>query len=76
MGTDEYGTNLYGYINRQGDEIIPAEFSIYGDFHNGVAFVDNEKYIDKTGKVLTKEELRGYKETTTCFQNEKWGSNV
>lgn len=73
MGTDEYGTNLYGYINRQGDEIIPAEFSIYGDFHNGVAFVDNEKYIDKTGKVLTKEELRGYKETTTCFQNEKMG---
>ena len=23
--------------------------------------------------MLTKEELRGYKETTTCFQNEKMG---
>ena len=52
LRTDEYDSPVYGYIDKMGNEVIPAKFSIAGEFKNGIALVDLENYIDKTGKVL------------------------
>lgn len=50
--------DCYGYIDLQGNEVIPCKYKSFGeeasnDFYEGLAFVSNgEKYgfIDKTGK--------------------------
>jgi hypothetical protein len=52
--------NKYGYINRQGEIIIPFEYDYASDFYNGAATVTIAKngialhsLIDKTGKSIT-----------------------
>ena len=44
----------WGFVNRQGKEVIPCNPRIIGEFHCGRAIIRNEKglcgYIDKTGK--------------------------
>lgn len=44
----------YGYINRNGDVIIPLEYTKATDFKDGVAVVMKEKYgvIDENGEIL------------------------
>lgn len=53
---DQNGQWLYGYINREGDIMIPAEYSSATDFNNGKAVVQrkDEKYqmIDEQGNVI------------------------
>lgn len=56
-----------------GNEVIPAKFSIAGDFKNGIASVDLDKYIDKTGKLLSNNDLRTHDEIVIFSQDEKMG---
>lgn len=45
INDDEYGY-LYGYINKYGEEIIPAKFEYAEDFYKGVAIVSiDEEYF-------------------------------
>ena len=73
LRTDEYDSPVYGYIDKMGNEVIPAKFSIAGDFKNGIALVDLENYIDKTGKVLTGNELEFQDKIVIFSQDEKMG---
>lgn len=73
LRTDEYDSPIYGYIDKMGNEVIPAKFSIAGDFKNGIALVDLENYIDKTGKVLTGNELEFQDKIVIFSQDEKMG---
>lgn len=72
LRTDEYDSPVYGYIDKMGNEVIPAKFSIAGDFKNGIALVDLENYIDKTGKVLTGNELE-FQDKIVIFHKTKDG---
>ena len=61
MRTDNDDSPIYGYIDKMGNEVIPAKFRDVEDFRNGIAsvrfdFDDPAVYIDKTGKVLTAKE--------------------
>lgn len=53
---DQNGQWLYGYINREGDIIIPAKYLSAADFNNGKAVVqpkDGEyQIIDEQGNIL------------------------
>lgn len=73
MRTDNYDSPIYGYIDKMGNEVIPAKFSIAGDFKNGIASVDLDKYIDKTGKLLSNNDLRTHDEIVIFSQDEKMG---
>lgn len=73
MRTDNYDSPIYGYIDKMGNEVIPAKFSIAGDFKNGIASVDLDKYIDKTGKLLSYNDLRTHDEIVIFSQDEKMG---
>lgn len=73
LRTDEYDSPVYGYIDKMGNEVIPAKFSIAGDFKNGIALVDLENYIDKTGKVLTGNELEFQDKIVIFSKDEKMG---
>lgn len=73
LRTDEYDSPVYGYIDKMGNEVIPAKFSIAGEFKNGIALVDLENYIDKTGKVLTGNELEFQDKIVIFSQDEKMG---
>jgi len=66
IAKDNISQDKWGYIDREGKEVIPPRFSHAGSFSNGLACVsklkkdvwfsidDNESYgfIDKTGKVI------------------------
>lgn len=56
--TTENGLYLYGYLNRQGKEVIPARFITANEFHNGYAVVqisDQEfALMNKDGKIIHK----------------------
>ena len=47
---------LYGYLNRQGEPVIPAQYRVAQPFQDGVAQVrtqdDEYLFIDKTGQVV------------------------
>ena len=73
MRTDNYDSPIYGYIGKMGNEVIPAKFSIAGDFKNGIASVDLDKYIDKTGKLLSYNDLKSHDEIVIFSQDEKMG---
>lgn len=73
MRTDNYDSPIYGYIDKMGNEVIPAKFSIAGDFKNGIASVDLDKYIDKTGKLLSNNDLKTHDEIVIFSQDEKMG---
>ena len=73
LRTDEYDSPVYGYIDKMGNEVIPAKFSIAGEFKNGIALVDLENYIDKTGKVLTGNEFEFQDKIVIFSQDEKMG---
>lgn len=51
------GNSLYGYIDRNGKEVIPPRFLLGNDFKDGFALVQDVdnlyKVIDKTGKIYT-----------------------
>ncbi len=47
--------NKYGFIDKNGNEIIPPKYDFVTDFHNGVVVVSlNKKYgfIDKSGNEI------------------------
>lgn len=50
--------NLYGYVDKNGNQVLPAKFASANIFNDGLAAVmpDGEKelwgYIDKTGKMV------------------------
>jgi hypothetical protein len=47
--------STYGYMDRNGDKLIPAQFQEAEDFHDGLAKVKQNGYygyIDKTGNVV------------------------
>ena len=49
----------YGYINKNGEKVIPAVFYSASDFHNGIAAVSIENkygYINKQGKPVVNIE--------------------
>ena len=73
MRTDNYDSPIYGYIDKMGNEVIPAKFSIAGDFKNGIASVDLDKYIDKTGKLLSNNDLKTHDEIVIFSQDEMMG---
>ena len=73
MRTDNYDSPIYGYIDKMGNEVISAKFSIAGDFKNGIASVDLDKYIDKTGKLLSYNDLKSHDEIVIFSQDEKMG---
>jgi WG containing repeat len=65
MGAVNLGANCgmggrWGYINRNGDVIIPYRFMWAGQFHNGHACVSEKQgemeMIDKTGAVMANEK--------------------
>jgi hypothetical protein len=48
--------NKYGYVDRKGTLVIPAQFEEAEDFREGIALVkfnDKHEYIDRTGTVVT-----------------------
>lgn len=50
---------LYGYVNQEGEEVIPCQYGSANDFHDGLAFVfsstsDQRFFIDQKGKVKIK----------------------
>ena len=76
--TDNDDSPIYGYIDKMGNEVIPAKFRDVEDFRNGIASVRFDfdvpaVYIDKTGKVLTAKELKSHHEIVTFWQGDKMG---
>jgi hypothetical protein len=55
-GNDASGKYLYGYLDRQGSEVIPLKYESASDFNNGTALVKvkDMQYalIDVNGKIL------------------------
>ena len=48
-----------GYINKQGEFVIPREFDYAGEFRNGLAQASKKSqnfYINKKGKVVWRAE--------------------
>lgn len=46
---------IYGFINKQGELVIPMQYSYTRGFYDGLAAVrkgDNQYYIDKSGKIV------------------------
>lgn len=55
---DEFGNRLYGFINIDGEEVIPLQYVDANSFSNGYALVQRDEddgyfYIDTTGKNIT-----------------------
>ena len=44
--------NLYGFINTEGDIVVPCIYKSAGDFHEGLAMVNTSGFIDKQGKIV------------------------
>lgn len=66
--------DYFGFIDLDGKEVIPCKYGVWpDDFHYGIALVDDNKYIDKTGKELTRDELLKQKRLVTCWKGEKMG---
>jgi len=49
---DLIGDGRWGYVNTEGKFAIPPKFENAHSFSEGLAAVDNQDYIDKTGKVV------------------------
>jgi len=79
-------TDLYGFIDKKGNEVIPCQYRyISCDFNDGVAIVtkdnDQEFIIDKTGKEIAKYDYgyhQGFKEGLLAFgtTNEESGMDM
>lgn len=74
--------NLCGFINEQGNEVIPCQYEYVGSFVNGIAPVKKDGkagYIDKTGKCVSGmnyEETRPLDIASQCGwvkKDGKWG---
>lgn len=54
-GVDE-STFRYGYINKDGQEVIPAQYKGASDFHEGLALVEDlngkQMFINKSGEMM------------------------
>ena len=54
-GADD-GSFRYGYINKDGEEVIPAQYKGASDFHEGLALVEDlngkQMFINKSGEVM------------------------
>lgn len=51
-------TEKYGYININGELTIPYRYgSDTQNFKNGLAYVGNNRYIDKSGKVVINTKI-------------------
>jgi hypothetical protein len=79
-GTNEEGSYLYGYLNKQGKEVIPLKFESATDFNEGKAVVKlpDGKYelIDQNGKTLqsfSSSFVGNYSEGLMAFQQENGG---
>lgn len=48
----QYGEENCVYINKEGEVVIDPKTSMADNFSNGLAHVDFNKFIDKTGKVV------------------------
>lgn len=52
---------LWGYINREGDIVIPPRYASARDFHEGLAEVEMERlwgYIDTEGRTVIQPSFR------------------
>ena len=78
---DEKSQNyLYGYINSKGEEIIPPQFELAGDFSEGLAAVGDENkmgYIDINGNCVIEQIYDDAGEFSEglapVLKNDKWG---
>lgn len=76
-------TGWYGFINKKGEVVIPFEYDMVGNFHNGLAPVINTRkkfafgYIDKTGKFIIQPQydnaLDFIEDLAAVRKDDKWG---
>lgn len=75
------GIYLYGFINDQGAEVVPLIYSDAGDFHEGLAYVQDSKgkygFVDAKGQVIVPmiyDEVRDFSEGITAVRvGNRWG---
>jgi hypothetical protein len=77
---DKEGKFLYGYLNRQGKEVIPLQYDNAQEFNNGKAVITMKDgtyaLIDRTGKVFSTYPypvVEGYGEGLLVFKKSKDG---
>ncbi len=55
----------WGYLNEQGEELVPAEFPLNWDFHNGLARIITRRgigFINKEGEIVIKPQFMEVKD--------------